>query len=295
MAITVYGVEGIFPDSQFAQMHADEGALPAGHGVASGLAVTLSAGADRQVQIAAGRAAGAGVVFHEDAATTLALPTNTSGKSRIDLIVAQWDWAAARAAFQAAGGVDNLDAASTAAQAAAGSFQSVQGTPGTTPVAPYNILTQVPGDKWQEVLAEQLVRNNVGVFTAGTDNPVDVRRLPATVSKTLTLGSGWSSPGSTPLAVERGDGEVFFGGRLTRTAAAFSDTATFGGNAIIPPGFRPTRTQNVLVTSDQADASTPTLAHLLISTDGTLTLHVLIGSVATDQTIRVTDTSWIGA
>lgn len=296
MTTTVYGIEGVFPDSQFAQMHADEGGLPGGHGVASGLAVTLSAGADRQVQIASGRAAGAGVVFYESAGTTLALPTNTSGKSRIDLVVAQWNWSAARAAFQGAGGVGNLDAASTAAQAAGGSFTSVQGTPGDTPVAPYNLLTQVPGDKWQEVLTEQLVRNNVGVFTAGTDDPVDVRRLPSTVPKTLSLSSGWSTASIiSPLTVERFAGIVFFGGRLTRTAADLADTATFGDNVFFPPGFRPKRAVNIWVGSDQADAASPTDGHLIVKPNGTMALHVFHGFVATGQTLRVHDASWIGA
>ncbi|MGH3497859.1 MAG: hypothetical protein ACRDP1_10380, partial [Nocardioidaceae bacterium] len=119
--------------------------------VDTGLAVSMGSGT-RLLNVAAGTAAAAGVLFKSTATEPVTLAANGSGNSRLDLVYAQINWAAGT-----------------------GSIGALAGVPAPTPTLP--MLTQTAGTTWQIPLASCLVRSGVVDLTAHPGDLVDARPL----------------------------------------------------------------------------------------------------------------------
>lgn len=104
--------------------------------------------ATRRVAVASGDLVAAGVLVNNSASVNVDLPANSSGSSRIDIVVLTINWSA-----------DTV------------SLTSVQGLAAATPVAP--TLTKTAGTTWQVPIAQVLVRN--GVTQIATGDMTDIR------------------------------------------------------------------------------------------------------------------------
>jgi hypothetical protein len=155
MAVTAYGFKGaggaagIVDDVQWARIGSYMAkALYVPHYITGGVA--SSGGATRIVNIATGTVAACNVIGDIPTGQSIALAANASGLSRIDYVVANFDW-----------------------PGRAITLTSVAGQAAASPIPP--ALTQNPGVTWQVPIARCTVPNGATTITAG--NIEDCRPL----------------------------------------------------------------------------------------------------------------------
>lgn len=166
---TSVGYTGTVDQVAEAQRFAAATGVPFKAASANDWAVTAYSGANRTVQIAAGSGVCCGVKDTTSAAATLTVAANTSGSTRLDVVVATFNWAAGTpvTSFAVIQGTTSLPAINTG-----GSVVSTS-------------VNRIPGVQYDAVLAVISVPNNAGVLSSS--NVLD-RRL----------------YGSNPLAVASG-------------------------------------------------------------------------------------------
>lgn len=266
MAITVYGVEANLDILQWSgEAYAAQTVSPRPDGVLSGFVVSVATG-DRALSVSAnGHAYVPGVRIVSDAPVTLNLDSNASGSARIDTIVLQVDWSGT---------------ASTA-----GSVAVVKGTPGAPPVRPS--VTREWGVLWQIPLAHVRVANSAGQLVAG--NVTNAYPQADTGRVALALPGGYEQ-GASVLSVRRRAGVVSFGGVFKRTAGNIGLGGSGSLGAVVPEGFRPSRTVTTVAVIDPTSGA-KTIA-VLVGTDGVVDLYPISGNFATGNRIYL-DTTWL--
>jgi hypothetical protein len=158
VAVNAYGVIGSIDEPHLSPIWRAMMNARSDEYVEAGLVVTPAA-TPYTVNISYGQGIQAGV--YTIAASPGPYTATTGPKSsadRIDRIVLQIDWAAARTAYNNTS-LTTEAARSAAARAAAPSFIAVPGVAGTTPSPPG--LVRTAGTKWQMSLARVLVRANL--------------------------------------------------------------------------------------------------------------------------------------
>lgn len=278
MTITVIGVAGSMDVTEFSRLMRRAGDALTSEEVATGLQVSVATGT-RVVSVSAGESVQAGTLLTSDAAQTVTLAANTSGLSRVDLIIAEIRW------------TNNGTATN---ETNAGNIVALTGTPAANPVAPnLTSASRNPGVIWRVPLAKVTVTNGAGQLAAG--NVADARPLHSNIgsgtSVTIAPPGAWSVPGASPWQVQRYDNTVYMSGRLTRTTADIAQgvEAVFGGAQLIPTGYRP----NIVVSAAaMPDSGNNILGHFTILTDGTVTYSQNFGSFPANGTLRVVNTSW---
>lgn len=278
MTISVIGVFGSMDVTEFSRLMRRVGDAKTSEEVATGLQVSVATGT-RLLSVSAGESVQAGTLFTSDATEALTVTANSSGLSRVDLVVAEIRWTASGAATS---------------ETNAGTLVVLPGTPAANPVAPnLTSASRNPGVIWRVPLAKVTVPNGATQLTAG--NVADVRPLAtaATTFSTVTIAppGSWSVPSSSPWQVQKYGDSVYMSGRLTRTTASIDAgvEAVFGGTQLIPTGYRP----NVVVSAAALpDSGNNILGHFTILPDGTVTYSQNFGSFPVNGTLRIVNTTW---
>lgn len=189
MAVTIAGMAGAsneVSDIQWSRIWGRSGGREHVHD--TGLAVTPT-GTARQVSIAAGYVyAEGGVEAYFDAAETVTVAANSSGSTRYDMIVAEFNWSAQTVTIEAREGVSSVDS-----------------------------LTRTVGSQWDVPLALLEVSDGQGVFASGDIAARRPKRdtyctvsLPADMTgvseQSATLLDDWSADVESGLLTVAADG-----------------------------------------------------------------------------------------
>lgn len=253
--------------------------------VVSGFSAAIGGAGARAVTVQSGVAWQGGAGLTSSAAVVLNLAANNGSTPRQDYIVAEVDW------FAGATPTDRTTA---------GNILSLAGTPAASPLPPDSKLTRSGGSLWRQPLWIATVSGNAatgGAITSLVDARVSAGGARPFAQLNIT-GSTWSQDPSPGLAfgVERVGARVEMTGQITRTGSPIASgaSATFGGTPIIPDGYRPKRGLVVRGVSGVV-ANDISEQRFIFQPDGTCTMWVTRGTLATGRVIRVDTTTYLGA